>query len=448
MPTKKDTIAAIATPPGTSGIGVIRVSGLSSKNIFKALTGTKPKNRSAQYVSFKSSENEVLDRGISLFFQGPASYTGEDTMECFIHGNRMLLDMLLSEIFSLGARPALPGEFTERAFLNGKIDLIQAEAVADLINSSSKSAAKSALRSLDGSFSRRVLELKEKIVGTKAMIEASLDFPDEEDIKIYTAPAYENIKDCLVILDNLLGKACKGSVLSQTPLVVIVGAPNAGKSTLMNYISGVDSAIVSKTPGTTRDVIREKILLKDHLITLTDTAGMHNTKNLIEKDGIERANKEIRRADLVLYVIDVAMTERDIRKELNENLPADTRYLLVKNKIDLVKNITQKEVINDNEFNISAKTGEGIEKLLDKISSVFNFTTEEDVIFARRRHVDALSLLKECLDEALLCIERKQGLELVAEPLRQGLILLDEVIGKTTTDDILDNIFSRFCIGK
>ena len=447
MPANKDTIAAIATPPGRSGIGVIRVSGKLSRKIYQALTGRQPKDRYAHHVSFKSSSNQTIDKGISLYFKGPASYTGEDVMECYAHGNRIILGMLLDEIISLGARAALPGEFTERSFLNDKIDLVQAEAVADLIDSNSKKAARSAMRSLDGVFSDSVLDLKEKIINVKALLEATLDFPDEEDIGINTSPATENIKECLGLLDNLLTKAKKGRLLDHAPLIVITGPPNVGKSTLINFLSGADSAIVSDTPGTTRDIIKEKILLRDQLVTLVDTAGIHKTNDAIEKEGIERAYKTIKSADLVLYLTDYSTKKRDAEETLKEYLSLDVKYILVTNKIDLRKRQDQKNNINEN--SISAKTGEGIEELVEKIGLILDFSIEdEDVVFARQRHIDALNTIRVFLNEAAFSMEKKEGLEIVAELLRQSLSVFDEIVGKITTDDILDNIFSRFCIGK
>jgi tRNA modification GTPase len=447
MPANKDTIAAIATPPGRSGIGVIRISGKLSRKIYQGLTGRQPKDRYAHHVSFKSSSNQTIDKGVSLYFKGPASYTGEDVMECYAHGNRIILGMLLDEIISLGARAALPGEFTERSFLNDKIDLVQAEAVADLIDSNSKKAARSAMRSLDGVFSDSVLDLKEKIINVKALLEATLDFPDEEDIGINTSPAIENIKECLGLLDGLLTRAKKGRLLDHTPLIVIAGPPNVGKSTLINFLSGFDSAIVSDTPGTTRDIIKEKILLRDQLVTLVDTAGIHKTSDSIEKEGIEKAYKVIKSADLVLYLIDYSTKKSDAEETLKEYFPLDVKYIFVTNKIDLCKKQVQKNNINEN--SISAKTGEGIEELVEKIGLILDFSIEdEDVVFARQRHIDALNTIRVFLNEAAFSMEKKEGLEIVAELLRQSLSVFDEIVGKITTDDILDNIFSRFCIGK
>ena len=272
MPKNSDTITAIATPPGRGGIGIVRVSGNKTKDIFKALTGSSPNVRLAEFVSFKSSDQKIIDKGIVLYFKAPASYTGEDVMECHAHGSRIVLGMLLEEIISLGARSAIPGEFTERAFLNNKIDLVQAEAIADLIDSNSKKAARSALQSLDGVFSNSIYQLRNRVFNAKALIEAALDFPEEEGIDIDVTPAAKDIRECLQLLNALLIKAESGRVLDQNPTVVIVGRPNAGKSSIINNLSGIDSAIVSKIPGTTRDIIKEKVLIGDYAVTLIDTS--------------------------------------------------------------------------------------------------------------------------------------------------------------------------------
>ncbi len=445
MPSNKDTITAIATPPGRSGIAVIRISGKKSVKIYKSLTGEPPVNRQAKYTSFTSSSKRLLDKGVSIFFKGPASYTGEDTVECYSHGNRMILDMLLEEIISLGARLALPGEFTERAFLNDKIDLVQAEAVADLIDSNSKKAVRSAMQSLQGAFSENILQLREKTVHAKALIEAYLDFPDEEDVNIDVSPAKEKINECLESLNNTLLKAKRGRMLNHAPLIVLAGPPNAGKSTLINYLSGSDTSIVSEHPGTTRDAIRESILLSDQLVTLVDTAGLRSTNDEVEKEGVERTYKAIHSADLVLYIFDSRDTGNP-KTEIKKYLSDEINYMLIRNKIDLCD---KKSNRNIKTLDISAKTGEGVDELVKKIKQILDFATEdEDIIFARQRHVDAIKRIRSLLKESLSCIEKRAGLEIVAEPLRQSLLIFDEIIGKTTTNDILENIFSRFCIGK
>ena len=445
MPSNKDTITAIATPPGRSGIAVIRISGEKSVKIYRSLTGGMPVNRQAKYTLFKSSSKKLLDKGVSIFFEGPSSYTGEDTVECYSHGNRMILDMLLEEIISLGARLALPGEFTERAFLNDKIDLVQAEAVADLIDSNSKKAVRSAVQSLQGVFSENILQLKEKTIHAKALIEAYLDFPDEEDVNVDVSPAKEQINECLESLNNTLVKAKRGRMLNHAPLIVLAGPPNVGKSTLINFLSGGDTSIVSEHPGTTRDAIRESILLSDQLVTFIDTAGLRSTNDQVEKEGIERTHKAINSADLVVYIFD-SRDKGNPNTGIKKHLSDETKYILVRNKIDLSNT---KNNQNDKTFNISAKTGEGVDLLIKKIKEILDFATEdEDVIFARQRHIDAIKRIRALLKESLSCMEKQAGLEIVAEPLRQSLLIFDEIIGKTTTNDILENIFSRFCIGK
>lgn len=446
MPERNDTITAIATPLGRGGIGVIRVSGKNARDIYQALTGNNPKPRQAHFVSFKSSSQQTIDKGIALYFKAPSSYTGEDVMECQVHGSRVLLGILLDEIVSLGARVARPGEFTERAFLNDKMDLVQAEAVADLIDSNSKKAARSAMQSLDGVFSDNVKQLRDLVFNARTFIEAVLDFPEEEDVDINITPAIENVKECLSALKVLLMKAEAGRVLDQSPVVVIVGSPNVGKSSLINYLSGFDSAIVSPSPGTTRDIIREKVLLGDFAITLIDTAGIRETSDDIEKEGVERAYKALGIADIVLSVFDNSL-EQEEQDMMVEHLSSDTRVITVKNKIDLCQGSNLKNT--DDVVYLSAKTGAGMDKLVEKICSILDITeNEEDLIFARQRHIDALSSVKEDLIQMLSAAKEDQGLEILAESLRQALSGFDEVTGKTTSDDVLGNVFSQFCIGK
>lgn len=446
MPEKNDTIAAIATPSGRGGIGVVRVSGKNSRKIYKALTGLDPKPRYAQYVSFKSSTKQIIDKGIALYFENPSSYTGEDVVECHVHGSRVLLDMLLDEIISLGARMARPGEFTERAFLSGKIDLVQAEAVADLINSNSKKAARSAMQSLDGVFSDNVRQLRELVFNARALVEAALDFPDEEDVDVDIKPAIENVEKSLSELNVLLKKAEAGRVLDQSPTVVIAGSPNVGKSCLINRLSGFDSAIVSAEAGTTRDIIREKVLLGDYVVTLVDTAGIRKTSHAVEKEGVERSYKALAVADIVLSVVDISQ-EQKVEDELSRYLSSGGKIITVKNKIDLCEASNYKNT--DDEVYVSAKTGKGIDDLVKKICSTLDISdNEEDLIFARQRHIDALNLVKDYLQQSLDAVKSGAGLEVFAESMRLALSGFDEVTGKTTTDDILGKVFSQFCIGK
>lgn len=447
MTEKNETIAAIATPPGRGGLGIVRVSGNLSSSIFSSLTGHVPKPRIAKFVSFTLSDKTIIDKGIALFFKAPASYTGEDVMECHAHGSRIVLGMLLEEIVSLGARLALPGEFTERAFLNNKIDLVQAEAVADLIDSNSKKAALGAMQSLQGVFSNNIYALRDRVFNAKALIEAALDFPEEEDVVIDTNPAAKDIQHCLDSLNDLLKKAKAGRVLDSNPTIVIVGQPNAGKSSIINYLSGIDSAIVSATPGTTRDVIREKVLLGGNAVTLLDTAGIRETNDEIELAGVDRAHKALGLADIVLFVHDNTLGDVVIDAALLEQVAAGAKIVIVRNKIDLCDNSNFANT--DNEIFVSAKTGKGMDSLIDAISANLDIDGgEEDLIFSRQRHVDCLNMLSNNLKQVLADIEEGAGLEVQAESLRQCLAGFDELTGRVTSDDILGAVFSRFCIGK
>lgn len=447
MTEKNDTIAAIATPSGRGGLGIIRVSGKQASSIFESLTGITPVPRQAIFTSFKSLDKKTIDKGIALFFKAPASYTGEDVTECHVHGSRIVLSMLLEEVVVLGARLALPGEFTERAFLNNKIDLVQAEAVADLIDSNSKKAALGAMQSLQGGFSSEINKLREQVFNAKALIEAALDFPEEEDVVIDTSSVSENAQFCLDAINNLLMKAKAGRVLDTSPTIVIVGQPNAGKSSMINYLSGIDSAIVSATPGTTRDVIREKILLAGYAVTLLDTAGIRETVDEIELAGVSRAHKALGLADIVLIVHDDTRGEVDINDELLEHVAVGAKIITVRNKIDLSKRTDFENT--ENEVYVSAKTGEGMNVLIDAISAKLEIEgSEEDLIFSRQRHVDSLRALSNHLHRVLIDIKAGAGLEVQAETLRQCLTEFDELTGRVTSDDVLGAVFSRFCIGK
>jgi tRNA modification GTPase len=447
MPAHNDTIAAIATPSGRGGLGIIRVSGSLSTTIFNSLTGGLPAPRLAKYVSFKGADQKTIDKGIALFFKAPASYTGEDVMECHVHGSRIILGLLLEEIISLGARAAMPGEFTERAFLNNKIDLVQAEAVADLIDSNSKKAARSAMQSLDGVFSNSINQLRDRVFNAKALIEAALDFPDEEDVVINTAPAAKDIQACLDILNDLLNKAEAGRVLDQNPTIVIAGKPNAGKSSIINYLSGVDAAIVSTTPGTTRDIIKEKVLLGGYAVTLLDTAGIRESNNEIEKAGVDKAHKALGLADIIIYVHDNSQGQFNMDSALLNHVTPGTKILVARNKIDLCENYNF--VDSENEIYVSVKTSEGMDKLIETICLNLEISgSVEDLIFARQRHIDGLKLIGKNLQCVLSDIESGVGLEVQAESLRQCLAGFDELTGKITSDDVLGAVFSQFCIGK
>lgn len=447
MVPSRDTIAAIATAPGRGGIGVVRVSGARCGEIYQAIIGAQPEPRIAKYVSFKSSSGEIIDKGIGIYYKSPSSYTGEDVLECHLHGNRIVLGMLLDEIITFGARLARPGEFTERAFLNNKLDLVQAEAVTDLIDSRSKKAARSAMQSLSGVFSNQVLGLREGVFKARALIEAALDFPEEEGVDVDITPAIKIINQNLERLNQLLSKAEAGRVLDQSPSVVIVGPPNVGKSSIINFLSGNDAAIVSSTAGTTRDIVRENVLLDGNAFTLIDTAGIRQAGDEIEQEGINRSYKALNQADLVLFVYDESAEKDQGFLGLEKKLPSGVKSIVIRNKVDLCG--TGKQACSNNDIYVSAKTGQGMDVLVNKICCSLNLVdNEEDLIFARQRHIDALYSVKNSLKQALNNVEKKVALEVLAEDLRLALVGFDEITGKTITDDILGEIFSRFCIGK
>ena len=443
-----DTIAAIATPPGQGGLGVIRVSGPESSAICRALAGALPEPRIARYAALKTKTGELIDRGIVIYFKAPASYTGEDLLECQVHGSRMLLALLLDEIVSLGARLAGPGEFTERAFLNGKLDLIQAEAVADLIASQSKKAALAAARSLDGVFSREVGALKDRILRELATVEAALDFPDEEDVSPDLSPLEATISGCRAALEDLLARARAGHRLRQTPAVVIAGPPNAGKSCIMNALSGHDAAIVSDIPGTTRDTVREELMLGQQVFTLIDTAGQREAADGLEQEGIKRANKAIREADLTLLVFAVNEPVPALLEEMRGRIPP-ARRLLVWNKIDLSARDPVVDPGAEDAVYLSARSGAGMDTLRARLQErLAGGQNIENPLLARERHIKALNAIHALLGEAGAGLAAGEGLEIVAERLRQLLRGFDGILGRATPDAVLGEIFARFCIGK
>lgn len=447
MVKNSDTIAAIATPTGTGGIGIVRVSGDKTKKIFQLLTGLSAKARIAQFTSFKSSDKRIIDKGIAIYFSSPASYTGEDVMECHAHGSRIVLGMLLDEILLLGARLARPGEFTERAFINGKIDLLQAEAIADLITSKSKKAARSAIQSLSGIFSEKIKDLRNRVFNAKALIEAALDFPEEEGVVIDVLPAPSEIQTCLDILNELTSRARAGRVLDQNPSIVIAGRPNAGKSSILNYLSGFDSAIVTAIPGTTRDVIKERILLEDYAVTLFDTAGIRETEDRVEQAGIDKANEALASADIVLVVYDNTIHDSNSHTDFLGHVSSGAKIIVVRNKIDLSN---EKDFVNsEREVYVSVKTGTGMDKLVEVICHHLNIVEdEEDLIFSRQRHLEDLHRIMKSLRKVLSDIKKGAGLEIQAESLRICLSGFDGLTGETTSDDVLGAVFSKFCIGK
>ncbi len=445
-----DTIAAVSTPPGRGGIGIVRISGPGTAAVAQALIGRLPAPRSAHYCAFRDDTDAVIDRGVALYFPAPASFTGEDVLELQGHGGPVVMDMLLSAALKRGARPARPGEFSERAFLNGRLDLSQAEAVADLIDSGSRSAARSAMRSPDGAFSERVRALADALSEVRAHIEACIDFPEEE-IDFLSDPQLEQrLKSVRARLAATRASAGRGVLLKEGVRVVLAGQPNVGKSSLMNLLAGRDSAIVTDVPGTTRDIIREHIQLDGLPMHVIDTAGIRTPGNAVEQHGVDRAWGAIESADALLLVIDDRIGLADADREIIARTPADVSRIVVNNKIDL-SGTDPGAVRTDDEVvvRLSARTGAGIEALESALKECVGYELgDEGSFMARRRHLDALERTAAAVDAANDVLRTHRAGELAAEELRQAQQALGEITGEVTSDDILGEIFSRFCIGK
>ena len=444
-----ETIAAIATPPGKGGVGIVRISGPKSRQVAEKILGKCPKARNADYLSFRDEDNSVIDAGIALYFQKPHSFTGEDVLELQAHGGPVVLDMLLKRVLSLGARMARAGEFSEQAFLNDKIDLAQAEAVADLIEADSEDAAKAALRSLQGEFSQTVHDLVEKIIELRLYVEAALDFPEEEIDFISDGKVSGKLTDIEQGLAQVFKSAKQGSLLREGMTLVIAGRPNAGKSSLLNQLAGRESAIVTDIPGTTRDVLREHIQLDGLPLHIIDTAGLRDSEDPVEQEGVRRAWLEIEQADRILLLVDDQHAKSD-HVEIENRLPENIGVTRVFNKIDISGR--QPEIIEvEQEIDIalSAKTGAGMDLLKDHLKQCMGYEQSvEGRFMARRRHLDALNLANEHLNSARYNLQQTQAGELLAEELRLAQESLNEITGEFTSDDLLGRIFSSFCIGK
>jgi len=445
----QDTIAAIATPSGRGGVGIIRVSGPLATKIARAIIATLPQPRFAHFCDFLDADGEVIDQGIALYFMGPHSFTGEDVLELQGHGGPVVMDLLLDRCLKLGARLARPGEFSERAYLNDKMDLTQAEAVADLIDSETAAAARLATRSLQGSFSRRIHELVEALIRLRMYVEAAIDFPEEEIDFLSEGTVSADLQAIVCQIKDVRAKASTGRLLRDGINLVIAGQPNAGKSSLLNALAGVESAIVTEIPGTTRDVLRERIQIGGVPVHLVDTAGLRETGDIVEQEGVRRAREELHKADQLLWVYD-AQTDPDNQGLSQASLPTGIPVTLIRNKVDKLGEVPQKTVRDDLvEISLCARSGEGLALLQDHLLESMGFQGAENTEFlARRRHLDAIDRALVSLEQGRNALEQQQAGELLAEDLRQAQLALSEITGEFSADDLLGEIFSSFCIGK
>lgn len=450
MSLKHETIAAIATPPGRGGVGIVRVSGPRASDIAVSMVGKVLQPRYASYLDFFGSDDVVIDSGIALLFVAPHSFTGEDVLELQAHGGPVVIDMLLQRVIELGARLARPGEFSERAFLNDKLDLAQAEAIADLIDCTSQQAVRSAQRSLQGEFSQKVNELLAQLIELRVYVESALDFPEEEIDFLGDGKVMAMLDEVIVRHREIMQSAQQGALLRDGMSVVIVGRPNAGKSSLLNALASRETAIVTDIAGTTRDVLREQITIDGLPLHIIDTAGLRDSDNIVEQLGIERAREEIEKADAVMLLIDDNSDVTTERKELVVMLPDGCNYSVVYNKIDTTDRaaaISESDGIS--EIALSAKCGDGIDLLREHLKQKMGYnSTAEGCFMARRRHLDALQRVDDSLLRGKAQLENSQTGELLAEELRQAQHALSEITGEYSSDDLLGEIFSSFCIGK
>ncbi|MBU0500688.1 MAG: tRNA uridine-5-carboxymethylaminomethyl(34) synthesis GTPase MnmE [Gammaproteobacteria bacterium] len=446
-----DTISAIATPQGKGGVGIVRISGNKALSIAQKLSSrdlSTPLPRFAYYTGFTDSKAEILDEGLILYFKAPSSFTGEDVIELQAHGGVVLLDMLLARTLELGARLARPGEFTERAFLNNKLDLSQAEAILDLIESTTAVGARMAARTLRGGFSKRIHQIVESLISIRVFVESAIDFPDEEIDFLSTAEIVDRLSKLQNQFELLVAKARVGAIMRDGLTLVIAGRPNAGKSSLLNSLTGEDRAIVTEIPGTTRDLLRERIELDGIPLHIIDTAGLRDSCDSIEQEGIRRARAAMETADHILLIIDDAM--ESLPALAGFGLPEKIPFTVIRNKIDLSG---RKPGIRDAgdfaEIAISAITGDGVEDLKKHIKHCAGMTeTQEGEFIARRRHLNALQRAGVHLETALHIFHQTAGYELVSEELRQAQNCLGEITGTFTNEDLLMEIFAGFCIGK
>ncbi len=440
-----DTIAAIASAPARGAVGIVRLSGAEVPRIAGIMLGRLPAARRATLASFLGTDGGIIDRGIAVYYPAPGSFTGEPVLELFAHGGVLVLDLLMRRALELGCRAARPGEFSERAFLNGRMDIAQAEAVADLIDAGTEAAARAAVRSMQGEFSARIRELQALLTDLRVHVEAAIDFPDEE-IDFLSAPAITDrlgrVLECFGAIESA---ARQGALLREGLTVVIAGKPNAGKSSLLNRLVGDDVAIVTDAPGTTRDVLRQQLNLDGLPLNLIDTAGLRGALDAAEAEGIRRARHEMRRADRILYVIDASIGEG---AEPN-SLPDDVPVTLVLNKIDLTGLPAGIGGGTPPRIHVSARTGAGVDSLREHLKSSAGYRDgESGALAARRRHLDALGRARTLVEGAWQALRDSQAFELFAEDLRLAQRALGEITGEVSSEDLLGEIFGSFCIGK
>lgn len=445
MTTPESTICAVATPPGSGGLGIVRVSGPAVPQICATLIGRLPRPRHAVLADFRAVDGEIIDSGLVLYFPAPASFTGEHVLELQGHGGIQVLNRVLRRVLELGARMAQPGEFSRRAFLNDKIDLVQAEAIADLIESDTDAASRAAQRSLQGEFSRRVQELQQQLTALRVFVEASIDFPDEEIDFLAESDVLDRVAAAQEYLQDLLADARQGRLLRDGIVMAIIGRPNAGKSSLLNTLSGQDSAIVTEIPGTTRDVLREQIDLDGIPVHVADTAGIRETSDRVEAEGVRRARLALASADIVLLVEDASCDDAGAA-ELASEIPQGAHAIHVMNKADLLTGAEQRQ---EDRIWISAKHGQGIENLRQAIKQAVGAAEQTEGSFsARQRHIDALRRTRRHLQQGSQEMVATQSGELLAEELHLAQRALGELTGEMLPDDLLGEIFSSFCIGK
>ncbi|EDJ89489.1 TPA: tRNA uridine-5-carboxymethylaminomethyl(34) synthesis GTPase MnmE [Haemophilus influenzae] len=451
----KETIVAQATAPGRGGIGILRVSGPLATKVAQAILGKCPKPRMADYLPFKDADGTILDQGVALYFKSPNSFTGEDVLELQGHGGQVVLDLLLKRILQIdGIRLARPGEFSEQAFLNDKLDLAQAEAIADLIDATSEQAVRSALKSLQGEFSKKVNALVDSVIYLRTYVEASIDFPDEEIDFLADGKIEANLRGIINQLEDVRSEAKQGSILREGMKVVIAGRPNAGKSSLLNALAGREAAIVTDIAGTTRDVLREHIHIDGMPLHIIDTAGLRDATDEVERIGISRAWTEIEQADRIILMLDSSDPESadlsKVRSEFLAKLPSTLPVTIVRNKIDLNgEQASESEQGGYQIISLSAQTHDGVKLLREHLKQAMGFQTGiEGGFLARRRHLDALEKAAEHLQIGLVQLTEFYAGELLAEELRLVQSYLSEITGQFTSDDLLGSIFSSFCIGK